>query len=71
MVLASKDQTAESGILDCADNLVGVEVRGVEKLLRFVAVAPFAISESIDAEMDEGILLDPCQAICRGLGTGP
>ncbi len=57
-MLAGEHHAPQPGLLDRADDLVGVEIGGVEDLFRLIAVAPFPIGEGIDGEVDEGILLE-------------
>ncbi len=55
VMLAGEHDAPQPGSLDRADDLVGVEIGGVEDLLRLIAVAPFAIGERIDREVEEGV----------------
>ena len=56
-MLAGEHHAPQPGLLDRADDLVGVEIGGVEDLFRLIAVAPFTIGERIDREVEEGVSL--------------
>ena len=57
VMLAGEHQPAQAGRLGRADDLVGVEIGGIEDLLRFVAEAPFPVGKRVHAEMQEAINL--------------
>ena len=54
-MFARQHDAPQPGLLDGADDLLGVEIGRVEDLLRLIAVAPFAIGERVDREVEEGI----------------
>src|SRR2546422_868474 len=58
VVLAGEDQSSHPAVTRGADNLVGVEVRGVEDRRQLVAVAPLTIRERVDGEMEKAVELE-------------
>ena len=54
VVLGRDDRHAESGVAQRVHPLVGVESVGPEQRGILRAVAPFAVGEGVDAEMQEG-----------------
>ena len=57
MVLACENNAAQAGVVNRADDLLGVEIGRVEYRFRLVAFTPFAVREGIHREMDEGVAL--------------
>ena len=57
MVLAGEDQSFHPAALRCAHDLVCVKIGGIEHRRRLVAVAPLAIRERVDGEMQEPVEL--------------
>src|SRR5205823_15082132 len=53
------------------DDLVGIEVRGMEDGRRFIAIAPFAVGECVHREMEEAVELHfvPVELARRGDGA--
>ena len=70
VVLAGEDQPAHAGLLGRADDLVGVEVGGIEDFLRLVAVAPFLVGEGVDGEVQEAVDLQVVPAELPRAGHG-
>ena len=62
MMLGSEDDTLHSRRLYRPCPLLTVEAGGIETLQWSVAIAPFAVSEGVRTEVDEGVGLQlvPC-----------
>ena len=54
MVLAGENDFFHARRRERADNLLGVEVRGIEDLFRLITVAPFLVREGVHGEVQEG-----------------
>ena len=59
MVLRYDDKSANSAVPARADDLVGIELRGVEQCGVFVAKAPFAVGIGVQPPMDDADYLRP------------
>ena len=59
MVLRNDDKPADSTGLASANDLVGVELRGVQHRGVFVAKAPFAVGIGVQPPMDDADYLRP------------
>ena len=66
MVLRDDDESAEPAGLARADDLVGVEFRGVQKRGILVAIAPLAVGIRVETPMDDSIYLAVASGNARG-----
>ena len=66
MVLCDDDESAEPARLARADNLVGVEFRGIQQRGILVAITPFAIGIGVETPMDDSIYLAVAGGNARG-----
>src|SRR5699024_10482417 len=68
VVLRREDHALKARRLDRLDPLVAVELLRIEDRLILGALAPFAVRERVDAEMDERIALhlEPIELALRG-----
>src|ERR1043165_3167596 len=58
MMLAREDQGLHAAMLRRLDDLIGIEGGRIEDLRRLVAVAPLAVGECIDGEMQKPVELE-------------
>src|SRR5438105_12656142 len=57
VVLAGENQALHPAVFRSRDDLVGIEVRGIENRRRFIAIAPLAVRECVHGEMEEAVEL--------------
>ena len=66
MVLSDYDEPSEPARLARADNLVGVEFRGIQQRWILVAIAPFAVGICIEPPVDDAVDLAVAGGNARG-----
>ncbi len=72
VVFGCKHHEFEAGILERLDPLVGVEISGIEHIGIFCTVAPLAVGECVDSEVEKcgHLKILPCKLFGRGHEIG-
>ena len=65
-MLRDDDESAEPARLARADNLVGVEFRGIQQRWILVAIAPFAVDIGVESPVDDAVDLAVARRDARG-----